>query len=318
MAVDTANGALVNPFELADDDGYEWLKGNLHSHTTNSDGKVDPQTRVDGYVGAGYDYLCLSDHRKITRVDTVEAPDGFVLIQGAELHPNNPFGGQRHHFVCLGLDEDMDSEVMPPQLVIDRVRSQGGQIWLAHPHWSSVNIARDTLPLDGFAGIEVFNTVCRCMGRGEGSVHWDDWMEQEQKLYPMLCNDDLHGDPDDPAPGRYDWYQGWTMARVKERTQAALLEAFSSGATYGSTGPVIKDISLRKVRDGEVEATVKCSEAQRIFAVCNTTGGEYQERGKTFEEATFPVKSGARWVRFEIVGPDGTKAWSNPFDLTEL
>jgi hypothetical protein len=81
---------------------------------------------------------------------------------------------------------------------------------------------------------------------------------------------------------------------------------------------VIKDISLRKVRDGEVEATVKCSEAQRIFAVCNTTGVEYQERGKTFEEATFPVKSGARWVRFEIVGPDGTKAWSNPFDLTEL
>ena len=45
MAVDTANGALVNPFELADDDGYEWLKGNLHSHTTNSDGKVDPQRR---------------------------------------------------------------------------------------------------------------------------------------------------------------------------------------------------------------------------------------------------------------------------------
>ena len=65
MAVDTANGALRNPFELPDSDGYEWVKGNLHSHTTNSDGRVDPQTRVDGYVGAGYDYLCLSDHRKI-------------------------------------------------------------------------------------------------------------------------------------------------------------------------------------------------------------------------------------------------------------
>ena len=317
MAVDTANGALVDPFALADDDGYEWLKGNLHSHTTNSDGRVDPQTRVDGYAGAGYDYLCLSDHRKITRVDTVEPPDGFVLIQGAELHPNNPFGGQRHHFVCLGLDEDMDSEVMPPQLVIDRVRSQGGQVWLAHPHWSSVNIARDTLPLEGFSGIEVFNTVCRCMGRGEGSVHWDDWMEQEQKLYPMLCNDDLHGDPDDPAPGRYDWYQGWTMARTKERTPEAVLEALSSGASYGSTGPVIKDITLKATGDG-VEATVKCSEAQRIFGVCSSTGVEYQERGQTFEEATFPLRAGAKWVRFEIIGPDGTKAWSNPFDLTEL
>ena len=317
MAVDTANGALRNPFELPDSDGYEWVKGNLHSHTTNSDGRVDPQTRVDGYVGAGYDYLCLSDHRKITRGDTVEAPDGFVLVQGVELHPDNPFGGQRHHFVCLGMEEDMDADVMPPQLVIDRVRSQGGQVWLAHPHWSSVNIARDTMPLDGFSGIEVFNTVCRCMGRGESSVHWDDWMEQEQKLYPMLCNDALHGDPENPKKGRYDWYQGWTMARVKERTSEAVLEALSSGATYGSTGPTIEHISLSKSGD-EVEATVKCSEAQRIFAVSDKTGAEYQEKGEIFTEATFPVRPGAQWVRFEVVGPNGAKAWSNPFDLTEL
>ena len=207
---------------------------------------------------------------------------------------------------------------MPPQLVIDRVRAQGGQAWLAHPHWSSVNIARDTLPLEGLSGIEVFNTVCRCMGRGEGSVHWDDWMEQEQQLYPMICNDDLHGDPDHPAPGRYDWYQGWTMARVKARTSDAILEALHTGATYGSTGPVIKDISLRKLDGDVIEATVKCSEARRIFGVCSTYGAEYQEPGKTFEEATIDLRPGTKLVRFEIIDPEGLKAWSNPFDLTTL
>ena len=163
--------SLSDPFALGDDDGYTWLKGNLHCHTTNSDGKPPPQERLDGYVGQGYDFLCLSDHNDITRVDTVSAPDDFLLIQGAELHPSNPFGGQVHHFVSLNIHEDMDARSMPPQMVIDAVNEQGGSIWLAHPHWSSVNILRDTLPLTGLAGIEVFNTTCRRHGRGESSVH---------------------------------------------------------------------------------------------------------------------------------------------------
>ena len=43
---------------------------------------------------------------------------------------------------------------MPPQHVIDEVNRQGGAVFLAHPHWSSINVMRDVLPLTGFAGIE--------------------------------------------------------------------------------------------------------------------------------------------------------------------
>ncbi len=316
MAIEFAGREAVDPFGLKDEDGYFWLKGNLHSHTTNSDGAVEPQVRVDGYVGQGYDYLCLSDHHRITRVDTVMAPDDFVLIQGAELHPDNPFGGQGHHFVCLNLDDDIDAERMAPQHVIDQVRAQGGQAWLAHPHWSSVNILRDTLRLDGLSGIEVFNSVCECMGRGESSVHWDDWMEQEHKIYPMLANDDLHSDPADPNSGRFDYYRGWTKVRVKERTPEAILEALASGASYGSSGPDIHSISVERNAQGVAVATIRCSEAQRIYGVCSTYGAQFYDPKGTFEEATFALRKGADWVRFEVVGPDGSKAWSNPIDLT--
>ena len=88
----------------------------------------------------------------------------------------------------------------------------------------------------------MFNTVCQCMGRGESGIHWDDWMEQEHRIYPMLRNDDLHSDPEDPSSGRFDYYRGWTMARVKDRSAESILEALKSGATYGSTGPEIHDI----------------------------------------------------------------------------
>lgn len=310
---------LTSPFDLPDDDGYVWLKGNLHSHTTNSDGRVTPQERVDGYVNQGYGFLCLSDHYKITRIDTVTCPDDFVLIQGAELHPENPFGGQTHHFVVLNIHEDMDSRKMPPQHVIDEARRQGGSVWLAHPHWSSINILRDTLPLKGLAGIEVFNTTCRCHGRGESSVHWDDWMALSNTLLPALGNDDSHAKESENR----DTYQGWTMVRVKERTARAVLDALERGCSYASTGPEIHDIKLRRVDEPKderriVEATVRCSEAQRIFAVCDAYGTEYRAGNGTFESATFRVRPNARWARFEVVGPDGSKAWSNPFDLTTV
>jgi len=312
-------GSITNPFALPDSEGYTWLKGNLHSHTTNSDGKAAPQDRLDGYVNQSYDYLCLSDHHNITFTNTVKAPDDFVLIQGAELHPDNPFGGQKHHFVCLNLNKDMDAQHMPPQHVIDEVNRQGGAVFLAHPHWSSVNIHRDTAPLTGFAGIEVFNTTCRVAGRGESSVQWDDWMELENRLYPALADDDSHAIEAD----RRDTYQGWTWVRVKERSADAIVQALVGGASYASTGPEIRDIQLRRTDEEgpehtQVEATVSCSSAQRIAAVCDSRGTEYHQHNELFETATFALRPNARWVRFEVVSATGLKAWSNPFDLTRL
>ena len=96
---------------------------------------------------------------------------------------------------------------MPPQHVIDSVNQQGGTVWLAHPHWNATKITRDVLPLHGFAGIEVQNSICRTHGRGESGIIWDDWMELEDRLYPMLANDDSHG----PAQDGKDGYQSWTI-----------------------------------------------------------------------------------------------------------
>ena len=311
---DPSTNGLANPFELAAEEGFFWLRGNLHSHTTNSDGRASPQERVDGYVGQGYGFLCVSDHYNITRIDELTCPDNFVLIQGAELHPKNPFGGQVHHFVCLNIHEDMDTTRMPPQLVIDEVNGQGGSVWLAHPYWSAVNILRDTLPLHGFAGVEVFNTTCRHHGRGESSVHWDDWMSLEDRLYPALANDDSHA----PESENHDTYQGWTVARVKERSADAILEALVNGATYTTTGPEIHDIRITEDGEGsrKLQTAISCSEAIRITAVCDSRGTDYEEGGRSFESASFDLPPSSRWVRFEIVGPDGSKAWSNPFDLT--
>ena len=52
--------------------------------------------------------------------------------------------------------------------------------------------------------------------------------------------------------------------------------------------------------------------------VTNHIGAEYTELGQTFDRCTFELRADNQWVRFEIIAPNDTRAWSNPFDLTEL
>ena len=116
------------------------------------------------------------------------------------------------------------------------------------------------------------------------------------------------------------------MVKVRERSAKAIIDALDRGCAYVSSGPEIRDIQLRRVDDGGdgnrvVEASIECSEAQSILAVFDSHGTEYRDRtgnGKTFEQATFTLRPNVRWVRFEIIAPDGTKAWSNPMDLANV
>ena len=43
-----------------------FFKGNLHCHTTVSDGKLSPDEVVALYRDLGYDFLALTDHRRLS------------------------------------------------------------------------------------------------------------------------------------------------------------------------------------------------------------------------------------------------------------
>ena len=83
-------------------------------------------------------------------MNSVPVPEGMTLVQGAEIHPDNPFGGPQYHLLAYNMTDDVDAQRMPPQHVIDAVREQGGSVWVAHPHWSGINVRRDVVPLTGW------------------------------------------------------------------------------------------------------------------------------------------------------------------------
>lgn len=66
------------------DENAVWLKGNLHSHSVFSDGKLTPEEMKAAYKGHGYDFLAVTDHDVYT--DTRHLSDEtFTMIQGFEL-----------------------------------------------------------------------------------------------------------------------------------------------------------------------------------------------------------------------------------------
>ncbi|MCH8223012.1 MAG: hypothetical protein IH868_06325, partial [Chloroflexi bacterium] len=64
-----------------------WFKGNLHTHTTESDGDAPPEHVAEWYREHGYDFLVLSDHNHLTVLDDAGSNPGKwpLLIPGEEI-----------------------------------------------------------------------------------------------------------------------------------------------------------------------------------------------------------------------------------------
>jgi predicted metal-dependent phosphoesterase TrpH len=62
------------------------FKGNLHTHTANSDGDATPDEVVAWYRDAGYDFLALTDHDLLTLpADHRGVAGPMELIHGEEV-----------------------------------------------------------------------------------------------------------------------------------------------------------------------------------------------------------------------------------------
>ena len=61
-----------------------WYKGNIHCHTTNSDGCLTPEEVVKIYKDQGYSFLAISDHDLYSDYrKKLDSPE-FILLPAIE------------------------------------------------------------------------------------------------------------------------------------------------------------------------------------------------------------------------------------------
>ncbi len=266
-----------------------WYSGNLHSHSSRSDGGKTYAAAIDWYRQHGYDFLAITDH---SIFGPSEKQGDFLVIAGIEL----PF-----HTVGLGLDGWNDGETPETrQDEIDAIRDRGGLAVVAHPYWHSLSIPH-LASLEGYVGIEIYNSECdRLNGRGYSTVHWDYLLGEGLTVYGLAV-DDIHWRHQNEG-------LGWITVNAVERTQPAILAAIRTGAFFATQGPKIHQIEWN-----DDEITVYCSPCQRINLISNGPAGSVTLADTSpLEKAAFAITPSMDYVRLECQDATGRIAWSNP------
>ncbi|NLC57954.1 MAG: CehA/McbA family metallohydrolase [Armatimonadetes bacterium] len=301
----------INPFRAPG----RWLRGNTHTHTTVSDGRLSVADRFAAYREAGYDFLVLTDHGRVSDVSAYTDRD-FLAISGSELHPANPYGGDLYHLVAIDIHEPIEVAGRHPNEVIAAVHAQGGHVVMCHPYWCGHTMI-DLMPLEGCFAVEVYNDTCAGIGKSTSEVHWDDLLDRKGPILGIAC-DDAHGT-------EHDCFHGWVMVKSPDLSLPNVLNALLSGAFYSTTGPTIEDLDLvwdevpgpdgtpRRVR----KVVVRSSPARSIVFKAQRSRGRrcLPPAGELLEQAEWVLSGGESYVRVEVTDEHGRTAWSNPFFL---
>jgi hypothetical protein len=293
----------------------KWFRGNIHAHTTVSDGTVTPEKQAEDYRAQGYDFLALTDHN-VMPTHAALTRDDFLMMPGWER--DIPYGTTKCiHLVGLfpqGTPDDTfvrrergNPETMSMQDLVDEMKGEGQFVVLAHPVWSRME-PEEIRALKGIDAIEVFNTGTeRLCHAGRAEIHWDMLLREGKRVMCIAC-DDTHG-----KTAKSDRFGGWIMLNAKELTKAAVLEALRAGNYYASMGPELREVY---VQDGMVH--VECSPCSEIHVISYPPRGKaHYAEGELLQTLDYPLKGGERYVRVECVDEKGNTAWSNPIFLTE-
>lgn len=287
---------IENPYDGVSPDHLA-LRGNLHAHTTQSDGHLSPQQLVDTYRNAGYDFLAISDHDVFSGAalfNTLEVGN-MLLIPANEISKDGP------HLLHIGADCRIEPYA-DRQKVFDLV-SPGGFAIVNHPNWLEHH---DHCPQakmrewTGYAGIEIFNGV---IGRHAGSPYatddWDMLLGNGRHVWGY-ANDDLHWAHEEAL--------GWNVVYVTERTVGAVIAALRNGRFYASTGVGIDSVT---VEDSTV--TVRSKNAERIVAITDFGRRIAVHDG---QELSVSAEKAMSVLRFELWGRGEQFAWTQPMFIT--
>jgi hypothetical protein len=134
--------------------------GNLHVHTSYSDG-VAPHARVArAATEAGVDFVIVTDHN--VWVSGCEGYyDGVLLLVGEEVHDVRRLP-QANHLLVFGAEAEVVLHASSPQGLIDEVNRLGGFCFLAHPFERGGLDGLEPIPwedwdVSGYVGLEVWN-----------------------------------------------------------------------------------------------------------------------------------------------------------------
>ncbi|HHT83237.1 MAG: CehA/McbA family metallohydrolase [Christensenellales bacterium] len=167
-----------------------WLKGDTHTHTNHSDGKLTREQLVKKAAKKGLDFIIITDHNNNLEGISLPQHEGATVIKGVELT------NYRGHMNLFGLDKPYDGSFAVNSLEEFKQRNRqakerGAIQVLNHPMCS---LCPWLFEFEGiiYDAVEVWNGPMR-KDNLKAVKWWDDQLKQGRRL-PAIGGSDYHRD----------------------------------------------------------------------------------------------------------------------------
>ena len=320
------------------------FKGNMHCHSTCSDGKQTPEELKALYKAHGYSFLAITDHDHlnghkdlddenfltITSMECAikEFPEQSTLVnQKMKVCHLNLYAKKQDNTeqVCYSPVYDKYSKgarreelkkfdlgykrVYSAEGINDFIRianEKGFFVAYNHPRWSLENYKQYS-QYEGLWGVEVYNHACQRGGIYEYDINvHDDFLRDGKKVF-LSVGDDNHSEAGSLG--------AFVMVNAPSLTYENIINALLEGKFYASRGPLIHALW---VEDGSVH--IRCSPVRMIGM--STEGRRHAARhaqgDALITEADFEIREDDGYIRLSIEDENGYRADTQAYFVKEL
>lgn len=314
-------GIFDRQYQVYIDRTKTYLKGNLHTHSTFSDGIYSADQLVTIYQEAGYQFLGMTDHDVWYR-GKVDYPDFFILPgveQGFHYQGTDETKGVYTHFNCYGscqeiLQRDSISyqDVKEIDSKLAEISQTNSLIQFNHPAVSKFE-DQELLQMTHYQLFELYNHKDFLMETGMGACERSvRYLLDHGRKVLVTAGDDFHGPYQQEFFG--NCFGGYVMVEA-ELQEESILKALRDGKFYASTGPEIMDYRLK----GRV-LSIKCDPVSHIIFYTNLRHCKniYETDGGLVCHGEYVLTGEETYVWVKVIDEQGHAAWTQPiyFDAT--
>lgn len=314
-----------------------WYKGNIHCHTTYSDGCLTAEQVIKLYKKNGYDFLAISDHDIFSDYRTDYNSSDFIVLPAIEAsailyEDKTEINRLRlHHMLGILGTEEMQKnasrgvwshlEKVPPQKFWgDWDGNQAGQklqkmlddhgciVVYNHPVWSRVK-ENEFTNIQGLNALEIYNYGNSLYGSSYDAVYWDVILQKGIHINGV-ASDDNHN-----KLQMSDSFGGYIVVKAQSLDHDAITRSIIAGNYYSSQGPSFYEWGIRNGL-----AYVECSPVKQVRFIAGNfinSGGivNASSNQNLVTHAEFQLRGNEKYLRVECTDICGKIAWTNPVYL---
>lgn len=307
-----------NPYQ--DAFSFRWFKGDLHVHSSASDGRADAAAVRQRLVDCGFDFMALADHDIYHETQRDAVP---VMLGNNEMRSLN--GDVLSLFSRLPRMNDCQ-----PQQVIEAINEAGGLAVLAHPKIGEFTDNKDgwtfeskrlIKELRGYAGIEIYtHNVKSGFQEAVDRLHavWTYWLsrgEHRPNIWGYASSDAHDLEAITPDVG--------ILVAADECTPEALRGALEAGRFYslGSSRARFTGIS---VEDGVLIAAARGARLMEAYGMVQDKPSGNKCRlairwsgADETVEMRYTLTGGEGFIRLQATDANGCNIYANPIAVVE-